>query len=100
MEGELGEFASEMEQQANIIRRERDSRRAREQAEAEAQRAHQDAERALTRTASLVRGFSGRDEAKPLVGNLIGEDHVNYVLMYNMLTGIRIAVCGLLYGIW
>jgi 1-phosphatidylinositol-4-phosphate 5-kinase len=27
-----------------------------------------------------------------LVGNLIGEGHVNYVLMYNMLTGIRIAV--------
>lgn len=26
------------------------------------------------------------------VGNLIGEDHVNYVLMYNMLTGIRIGV--------
>ena len=31
-----------------------------------------------------------------LVGNLIGEDHVNYVLMYNMLTGIRIGVCILL----
>jgi hypothetical protein len=28
----------------------------------------------------------------PLVGNLIGEGHVNYVLMYNMLTGIRIGV--------
>ncbi|WAQ81851.1 hypothetical protein PtA15_2A164 [Puccinia triticina] len=27
-----------------------------------------------------------------LVGNLIGEGHVNYVLMYNMLTGIRIGV--------
>jgi 1-phosphatidylinositol-4-phosphate 5-kinase len=27
-----------------------------------------------------------------LVGNLIGEDHVNYVLMYNMLTGIRVGV--------
>lgn len=32
------------------------------------------------------------DEHKVLVGNLIGEDHVNYVLMYNMLTGIRIGV--------
>lgn len=32
------------------------------------------------------------DLDKVLVGNLIGEDHVNYVLMYNMLTGIRIAV--------
>ena len=27
-----------------------------------------------------------------MVGNLIGEGHVNYVLMYNMLTGIRTAV--------
>ena len=27
-----------------------------------------------------------------LKGHLIGEDHVNYVLMYHMLTGIRIAV--------
>lgn len=27
-----------------------------------------------------------------LVGNLIGQDHANYVLMYNMLTGIRIGV--------
>ncbi|KAN0061157.1 Phosphatidylinositol-4-phosphate 5-kinase [Thecaphora frezii] len=32
------------------------------------------------------------DEPKVLVGNLIGEDHANYVLMYNMLTGIRIGV--------
>ncbi|KAF8342560.1 uncharacterized protein EI90DRAFT_3029417 [Cantharellus anzutake] len=36
----------------------------------------------------------GRDEEdhKPLVGNLIGEDHANYILMYNMLTGIRIGI--------
>ncbi|GAA5898810.1 hypothetical protein JCM8208_005402 [Rhodotorula glutinis] len=35
-----------------------------------------------------------RDEmgAGVLVGNLIGQDHANYVLMYNMLTGIRIGV--------
>jgi hypothetical protein len=26
------------------------------------------------------------------MGNLIGEDHVNYILMYNMLTGIHIGV--------
>jgi hypothetical protein len=32
------------------------------------------------------------DADGPFVGNLIGEDHVNYVLMYNMLTGIRIGV--------
>jgi len=34
----------------------------------------------------------GTEDPKVLVGNLIGEDHVNYVLMYNMLTGIRIGV--------
>lgn len=32
------------------------------------------------------------DPDRVMVGNLIGEDHVNYVLMYNMLTGIRIGV--------
>ncbi len=32
------------------------------------------------------------NQERVLVGNLIGEDHVNYVLMYNMLTGIRIGV--------
>lgn len=31
-------------------------------------------------------------EEKALVGNIINEGHVNYVLMYNMLTGIRIGV--------
>ena len=45
----------------------------------------------LARTTSLVRGFSNHDD-KPVVGNLIGEGHVNYVLMFNMLTGIRVAV--------
>ncbi|EGO04015.1 hypothetical protein SERLA73DRAFT_45787 [Serpula lacrymans var. lacrymans S7.3] len=68
--------------QAEQIRRER--KRAKAQQEAEA---------ALTRKVSMQRGGSSRDEeTKVLVGNLIGEDHVNYVLMYNMLTGIRIAV--------
>ncbi len=46
-------------------------------------KAQQEAEAALTRTV---------DETKVLVGNLIGEGHVNYVMMYNMLTGIRIGV--------
>ncbi|WFD41879.1 1-phosphatidylinositol-4-phosphate 5-kinase [Malassezia psittaci] len=32
------------------------------------------------------------NETHALVGNLIGEEHVNYVLMYHMLTGIRIGV--------
>ena len=66
-------------EQADQIRRERQNKRAKAQQEAEA---------ALTRAHSK----KSVDEDKVLVGNLIGEDHVNYVLMYNMLTGIRIAV--------
>ena len=59
------------------------SKRAKQLQEAEAE-----AEAKLTR----------REEKQDvvLVGNLIGEGHVNYVLMYNMLTGIRIGVCYLL----
>ncbi|KIO21250.1 hypothetical protein M407DRAFT_80598 [Tulasnella calospora MUT 4182] len=34
----------------------------------------------------------GNDEEQPVVGKMIEEGHVNYVLMYNMLTGIRVAV--------
>jgi 1-phosphatidylinositol-4-phosphate 5-kinase len=73
------ELASDIQMQADQIRRERNSKRA---------KAQQQAEAALTRSASISRG----EERQVLVGNLIGEDHVNYVLMYNMLTGIRIAV--------
>ena len=64
-DGELSEeLVSDMQQQAEQIRRERLSKRVKQ-----------------------------ADEApQVLVGNLIGEGHVNYVLMYNMLTGIRIAV--------
>lgn len=76
---DAGELADDIELQAEQIRRERMSKRA---------KAQQEAERALTRTATTL----SRVDDKPLVGNLIGEDHVNYVLMYNMLTGIRIAV--------
>jgi 1-phosphatidylinositol-4-phosphate 5-kinase len=42
------------------------------------------------------KGTEDPKDPKVLVGNLIGEDHVNYVLMYNMLTGIRIGVSGCL----
>jgi 1-phosphatidylinositol-4-phosphate 5-kinase len=77
-DGDVGEeLASDIQMQAEQIRRERLSKRA---------KAQQQAEAALTRTQS----FKGEDHV--LIGNLIGEDHVNYVLMYNMLTGIRIAV--------
>lgn len=91
-DGELeGELASDIQLQAEQIRRERQSKRVKAQQEADRAKAQQDAERALTRTTSLMRASSTRGD-EPLVGNLIGEDHVNYVLMYNMLTGIRVAV--------
>ena len=74
----FGELDSDILIQADQIRRERTAKR-RHQEQQEAEMA------AITKVA-------GRDEDKVLVGNLIGEDHVNYVLMYNMLTGIRIGV--------
>ena len=72
----FGELDPDILIQADQIRRERTAKR-RQQEQQEAEMA------ALTKAA---------DEKRVLVGNLIGEDHVNYVLMYNMLTGIRIAV--------
>lgn len=64
-DGELSEeLVSDMQQQAEQIRRERLSKRVKQ----------------------------AEEVPRVLVGNLIGEGHVNYVLMYNMLTGIRIAV--------
>lgn len=32
------------------------------------------------------------NDDRVMIGTPIGEDHVNYVLMYNMLTGIRVSV--------
>ena len=64
-DGELPEeLVSDIQQQAEQIRRERLSKRVKQ----------------------------AEEMPRVLVGNLIGEGHVNYVLMYNMLTGIRIAV--------
>ena len=83
--------------QTEVIRRERLERR-RKKAEAEAGAAAATAAPAkATPEAPIekqdVRKEKEKEEAtKVLVGNLIGEDHVNYVLMYNMLTGIRIGV--------
>ncbi|GJJ15000.1 hypothetical protein Clacol_009271 [Clathrus columnatus] len=66
---------SDILEQANQIRKQRLSKRAKAEAKAEAE----------------ARAPKEKEE-EVLVGNLIGEDHVNYVLMYNMLTGIRVAV--------
>ncbi|GJE99794.1 phosphatidylinositol phosphate kinase-like protein [Phanerochaete sordida] len=89
-DNELGELASDIQQQAEQIRKERLSKRKAQEAEQEKLRAEQEAHK-LARTTSLVRAYSNREE-KPVVGNLIGEGHVNYVLMFNMLTGIRVSV--------
>lgn len=99
--------------QAETIRKERLSRRARK-AQADSDSLHDGTEaegpemarvnldRAAPGPSGVTRGKSTVqhkdasaaqiEEARVLVGNLIGEDHVNYVLMYNMLTGIRIGV--------
>ncbi|KAJ7086040.1 phosphatidylinositol phosphate kinase PIPK5 [Mycena belliarum] len=83
-----GELASDIQLHADQIRRERMSKRAKQQQEAEAALTRN--ERAPPR-APARHGSNAKDDVV-LVGNLIGEDHVNYVLMYNMLTGIRIGV--------
>lgn len=64
--------------QADQIRRERQAKR-RQQEEREAE-------------IVALKKETSKDDKQVAVGNLIGEDHVNYVLMYNMLTGIRIGV--------
>jgi 1-phosphatidylinositol-4-phosphate 5-kinase len=80
------------------IRRERVSKKIREQQTSVGKEGGENAqqENTLRGGAALVRGRSGRrqtmDEPKALIGNVIGEGHSNYVLMYNMLTGIRIGV--------
>ncbi|KNZ72480.1 Phosphatidylinositol-4-phosphate 5-kinase its3 [Termitomyces sp. J132] len=63
-----GELEEDIQLYEENIRRERRSKRAKV---------------ALTRS---------HEEETVTVGNIIGEGHVNYVLMYNMLTGIRIGV--------
>jgi len=82
------DLQSDIDIQTEQVRRERQSKRAKAQAEAEAVAA---LTRTDTRGTKATKGDE-QDDSKPHVGNVIGEDHVNYVLMYNMLTGIRIGV--------
>ena len=99
------ELDEDMKRQAEQIRRER-KRRDLEAQEAEkireesGKRESKGKERAHARSGSIGgRSIGGRsgggkslDEWRPIVGNIVGEGHVNYILMYNMLTGIRVAV--------
>lgn len=89
--GDAG-FDEAIAKQFNQLRRERESKKMREQEVEQIQ----PNDNLLKGGSALVRARSGRrqteEEPKALIGNVIGEGHVNYVLMYNMLTGIRIGV--------
>jgi len=64
------------------------------------EKAAQNVEQARDREVVDLAPAPGEVKERALVGNLIGEDHVNFVLMYNMLTGIRIGVCLYLSFCW
>jgi len=76
--------------QYDQMRRQRETKKMREKT------GDEPAETVMRGGSTLIRARSGRkpteEEPKALIGNVIGEGHVNYVLMYNMLTGIRIGV--------
>ena len=79
---------ADIQRQAEQVRRERKQR---ELEEAEQAQAHATGKRGHhSRTGSA--GAKSLEEWKPIVGHVVGEGHVNYILMYNMLTGIRVAV--------
>lgn len=102
------DFDEDIAKQAEQIWRKRMSKRAQEQQEREAGAGEGEVLQYIDGNAAAVaRSKTGKDgkekefetDMKPLVGNLIGEDHVNYVLMYNMLTGIRIGVSRLILSV-
>ncbi|KAL8278625.1 hypothetical protein RQP46_008917 [Phenoliferia psychrophenolica] len=82
--------------QAEVIRKERlEKRLEKEKEQAETARTGGVAsgpQTSLRRRSTRAGSGSEVGGAGVLVGNLIGQDHANYVLMYNMLTGIRIGV--------
>lgn len=79
-DGIPGELDSEILKEAEQIRAERRAK------------AQQEAEAAMTAPPAKRGKATSIDEDQPVVGKMIEEGHVNYVLMYNMLTGIRVAV--------
>jgi len=79
---------ADIQRQAEQVRRERKQR---ELEEAEQAQAHATGKKSHhSRTGSA--GAKSLEEWKPIVGHVVGEGHVNYILMYNMLTGIRVSV--------
>lgn len=79
---------ADIQRQAEQIRRERKQRELEEAEEAQAHATGKKGHHSRTGSA----GTKSLEEWKPIVGNVVGEGHVNYILMYNMLTGIRVAV--------
>ena len=96
-------FENSIARQADEIRRERQTRKLeKEKEQQQQQQQHQERERSQSKGRAVVGRSAGAGGAEPaalseraLVGNLISEGHANYVLMYNMLTGIRIGVSSL-----
>ncbi|KAG9026376.1 Phosphatidylinositol-4-phosphate 5-kinase [Tulasnella sp. UAMH 9824] len=76
-DGIPGELDTEILKEAEQIRAERRAK------------AQQEAEAAMTAPPAKKGKGASVDEDQPVVGKMIEEGHVNYVLMYNMLTGIR-----------
>ncbi|KAF9427105.1 Phosphatidylinositol-4-phosphate 5-kinase, partial [Podila epigama] len=58
----------------------------------EAKRRMEALKKSSSRRMSKRKKDKDEDNDRVLIGTRIGEDHVNYVLMYNMLTGIRVSV--------
>lgn len=97
----LDEVAMSIQAQEDIIRKDRQSKRLlKEKSRVEGENAAEPSpkiRRRSTRAGSSTEGPALGTGV--LMGNLIGQDHANYVLMYNMLTGIRIGVRSL-YPLW
>ncbi|WFD30300.1 1-phosphatidylinositol-4-phosphate 5-kinase [Malassezia sp. CBS 17886] len=89
MPAEPTSFDAEMAQNADMLRR---SRRAKGQTQQRGPHSPTYATTSETNAHALRPVRRDDDVPHVLVGNLIGEGHENYVLMYHMLTGIRIGV--------
>jgi 1-phosphatidylinositol-4-phosphate 5-kinase len=88
-----GALDSDILKEAEQIRRERTKRLMQQQEKEEVEDGAGPSTAVSHKRRTSFSGKSVKDsDPMVLVGNLVGEGHVNYVLMYNMLTGIRVAV--------
>ncbi|KDE07562.1 hypothetical protein MVLG_02231 [Microbotryum lychnidis-dioicae p1A1 Lamole] len=92
------EVESSIAAQAEVIRKKRQEKRAEKETGGDNYGTSSNEDRSGRPGAPMIKRRSTRlgsgdgPGTGVLVGNLIGQDHANYVLMYNMLTGIRIGV--------